>query len=92
MTPDQLTPIKIQPAPDGFRHRTMKATSRITLSPRRTQNFPHKLYTGLALLTDSAKRVTQEIQNPIATKINIQFLALAIENAETILIKYPTTQ
>jgi hypothetical protein len=76
----------------------MKATSRITLSPRRkqpcgrTQNFPHKLYTGLALLTDSAKRVTQEIENPIATKINIQFLALAIENAETILIKYPTTQ
>jgi hypothetical protein len=75
----------------------MKATSRITLSRRkqpcgRTQNFPHKLYTGLALLTDSAKRVTQEIENPIATKINIQFLALAIENAETILIKYPTTQ
>jgi hypothetical protein len=76
----------------------MKTTSRITLSPRRkqpcgrTQNFPHKLYTGLALLTDSAKRVTQEIENPIATKINIEFLVIAIKNAETILTKYPITQ
>ena len=76
----------------------MKATSRITLRPRRkqpcgrTQNFHHKLYTGLALLTDSAKRVTQEIENPIATKINIEFLVIAIKSAETILLKYPTTR
>jgi hypothetical protein len=76
----------------------MKATSRITLSPRRkqpcgrTQNFPHKLYNALALLTDCAQRLTQEIENPIATKINIEFLVIAIKSAETILLKYPTTR
>jgi len=53
---------------------------------------PLKLYNTLALLTDCAKRLTQEIENPIATKTNIEFLVIAIKNAETILIKYPTTQ
>jgi hypothetical protein len=82
----------------------MHTTSRITLSPHRKQpsgrpqkSSPRtapafKLYNALALLTDSAKRVTEEIENPIATKINIEFLVIAIKSAETILLKYPTTR
>ncbi|MFZ9958974.1 MAG: hypothetical protein ACO3GP_01180 [Candidatus Limnocylindrus sp.] len=80
----------------------MHTTSRITLSPRRkplcgrTQkstprtDYPLRLYNALALLTDYAKRLTQDIENPIATKINLEFLVIAIKSAETILIKYPT--
>ena len=67
------------------------------MNPRRTASGTDtmespKLYNTLALLTDCAKRLTQEIENPIATKINIEFLVIAIKNAETILTKYPTTQ
>lgn len=47
-----------------------------------------KLYNALALLTDCAKRLNQEIENPVATKINLEFLVLAIKSAEKILFKY----
>ena len=80
----------------------MHTTTRITLSHQRKQpcgrtqkstprtDYPFRLYNALALLTDYAKRLTQDIENPIATKINLEFLVIAIKSAETILIKYPT--
>lgn len=48
-----------------------------------------KLYNALALLTDTAKLVLRDIENPAALTANLEYLASAIRCAEKILLKHP---
>ena len=51
-----------------------------------------KLYNALALLTDTAKLVLRDKDNPDTFAANLDYLAQAIRAAEKILLKYPITQ
>jgi len=48
-----------------------------------------KIYNALALLTDTAKLVLRDIQNPDTLAANLDYLAQAIRAAEKILLKHP---
>ena len=51
-----------------------------------------KLYNALALLTDTAKLVLRDKDNPDTLAANLDYLAQAIRAAEKILLKHPITQ
>ena len=48
-----------------------------------------KLYNALALLTDTAKLILRDIQNPATLAANLDYLAQAIASAEKILLQHP---
>jgi hypothetical protein len=48
-----------------------------------------KIYNALALLTDTAKLVLRDIENPAILAANLDFLAQAVASAEKILLKHP---
>jgi hypothetical protein len=48
-----------------------------------------KIYNALALLTDTAKLVLRDIQNPDTLAANLDYLAQAIASAEKILLQHP---
>jgi hypothetical protein len=48
-----------------------------------------KLYNALALLTDTAKLILRDIENPSTLAANLHYLAQAIASAEKILLQHP---
>ena len=48
-----------------------------------------KLYNALALLTDTAKLILRDIENPSTLAANLDFLAQAVASAEKILLQHP---
>ena len=48
-----------------------------------------KIYNALALLTETAKLVLRDIDNPATLAVNLEYLASAIRCAEKILLKHP---
>jgi hypothetical protein len=48
-----------------------------------------KIYNALALLTDTAKLVLRDIENPSSLAANLNFLAQAVASAEKILLQHP---
>jgi hypothetical protein len=48
-----------------------------------------KIYNALALLTDTAKLVLRDIENPSSLAANLDYLAQAVASAEKILLQHP---
>jgi hypothetical protein len=48
-----------------------------------------KLYNALALLTDTAKLILRDIENPSTLAANLNYIAQAVASAEKILLQHP---